>query len=351
MSGDGDVAVVWLAEAGASSASPSDDARRALAGWARARGVALVFPGDAPLPPDVDLGVGERVERELERAREAIAGLDADAAERALARAEGDLRAHPELPHAAWLRAEVSRAWSSRFLRIEPRDEARARAAWQDADALDGGRVAGVGETAFPPRPLRKTSFLLRGGSGARTVVRLDGRPLSTHARSGGGLTADADVAPGEHQVVVAVDEQTVLASWLGVAAGAAPALVELHVPTTAACTSAAMSALEREGDHIRAPGVGCPHWVAVVPAPRAGGILVARCERDACGPLLEWRTESLPVALAPSPYRSTWPSWATWVLVGAVAATAGTVGLVATGALEQRPSEPRFVAGGVRNE
>ena len=76
----------------------------------------------------VDLTIADRVEKELDRAREAIAALDADVAERALARAETLLREHPELPQAAWLRAEVHRSWAARWTRVEPRDDQRAQA-------------------------------------------------------------------------------------------------------------------------------------------------------------------------------------------------------------------------------
>ncbi len=343
MSGPDDVAVVWLGEA-----SPREDARHALEGWARARGAKLVVAEGSFAEMPIDLAVGERVERELERAREAISGLDADAAERALARAESELRAHPELPQAAWLRAEVLRGWSSRWLRVEPHDEARARTAWQDAEALDGGRAAGVGETAFPPRPTHEATFTVRGVSGGRAVLRIDGRALG--ASAGGTLVANVDLAAGEHQVVVQIDDHTVHASWVGLG-GAATERVDLAVPESASCSAAAMRSVERDGDHVRAPGASCARWVAAVETPRPGRILVARCERDACGPLLEWHTERFPAAPPPIATRAPWPGWATWVLVGVGAAAAGTVGLVAAGAFETRPAEPRFVAGGVRNE
>lgn len=339
MSGPDDVTVVWLGVS-----SPAEDARHALEGWARARGLVLATSDASGAEMAVDLGVADRVEREIDAAREAISGLDADAAERALARADGELRAHPELPQAAWLRAEVMRTWSARWLRVEPRDEARARSAWQDADALDGGRAAGVGETAFPPRRARKVTFAVRGARGENVVLRVDGRVASPAEG------AAIDVAPGEHQVTVQIDDATVLATWASVGdAGDAP--IALAVPPSAACTPAAMASVVRDGDRVRAPGVACASWVAAVPLGPPGRILVARCEHDACGPLLEWRTERLPAAPSAPVARAPWPSWATWVIVGVGAAAAGTVGLVASGVLESRPAEPRFVAGGVRNE
>jgi hypothetical protein len=82
--------------------------------------------------------------------------------------------------------------------------------------------------------------------------------------------------------------------------------------------------------------------------------VLVARCERDSCGPLLEWRIESNAADLGPpQPPASTttWPAWATWTLVGIGAATAASVALVASGVFETRPVETRFVFGGTRQE
>lgn len=342
MSGPDDARVVWIGEE-----APREEARRSLDGWARARGMVLVEPATTS-GAGYDPTVVERVERELERAREAVAALDADLAERALARAEAELRVHPELPNAAWLRAEVLRGWSSRWMRVEPREPELARAAWQDASALDDGRTAGVGETAHAGRPASKQRLVLRGGRGSGAVLRVDGRARDADA-SGEALVAELDLAPGEHHVLVQLDARTLVASW--VAVSSEPSTVELVLPDAAACGVASLSRATREGEHVRAPGVGCRRWVAAVPGPRPGAILVARCAGDVCGPLLPWSAERAP-GPAPAPaVRPGWPSWATWVMVGVGAAAGAAVGLVASGAFESRPVEPRFVAGGVRNE
>lgn len=356
MSGPDDVSVVWLGAAGAPVVTEStpgdggrrDDARRALDSWARARGLTLVAPAE-PTPGIDASDTMARAERELDRAREAIAALDADAAERALARAEQQLRAHPELPGAAWLRAEVLRAWSSRWERVEPRDPALAREAWQEASALDGGRSAGVGEVAHPARARAKARFAVHGAAGGRVVLRLDGRPLAT-TTAGDALVAEVEIAPAEHQVVVQIDERPAAAAWVAIGAGA-PAVVDLVVSEGALCSRDAFASATRDGDRVRGPGVACPRWVAAVAGPRPGSVLVARCALEDCGPLLEWHSERLPAAPPPATARASWPGWATWVLVGVGAAAAGTVGLVAAGAFESRAPEARFVAGGVRNE
>lgn len=341
-----DVSVVWLSDAEA-------DASRALAEWGRARGVRLVAVEESAAATGlkVDPAIGERAEKEIERAREAISALDADTAERALARADAFLRDHPELPQAAWLRAEVERAWAARFARVEPRDDARAAEHWKNAYALDGGRVAGVGEIDLGPRKRVPASIVVGGARGRPVVVRLDGMDLGAGTANDARVTYATEVAPAEHQLVAYADGEPVFASWVTIAAGAPP--IEIELATGGICTRAAFRSVTREDMRINAGGVSCPRWVAAAPAERAGTVLVARCERDSCGPLLEWRVERWgdggpPQALGK---RSVWPGWATWTIVGVGAATATAITLVATGVFESRPVEQRFVSGGARVE
>src|SRR5262249_20105985 len=141
----------------------------------------------------VDRTVADKVEAELDRARDAIAAQETDTAERALARAEELLFAHPELPQGAWLMAEVHRAWSTRYSRLEPRDRTRADAAWQRAAALDGGRIAGVGESAAPLPPPVHAQLVLDGTS-PDTRALLDGAPVTP---------GDVVRPAGEHQLTV----------------------------------------------------------------------------------------------------------------------------------------------------
>lgn len=340
--------VVWIDEAEA-----HEDAGRALAEWARARGVRLEVVEDrTPRRFEDPTVAGEGIERELERARLAIGVADADATERALARAEAILRAHPELPQAAWLRAEVERAWSARWLRLAPRDEARARIAWENAQALDGGRVAGVGETSFPPRRKTKASIVVVGGT--RVSLRLDGAPI-TPISGAADLTYDVLVAEGEHQLVAALDGEVVFASWVTIA-GLDPAPTRVTVTEGTACSREQLGRVQLEAHNnqmsVVAAGVSCPRWIAAAPGPKRGSVLVARCEHDVCGPLLEWRVELVPSETPRRrPQAATWPSWATWALVGIGAATVTSMAIIATGVLETRPVEPRFVVGGARQE
>ncbi len=360
---DAAVTVVWLTEQ-----EPREDAARALSQWARARGLHLTAPTTyvAPAGLDVDMAVADHVEADLERAREAIASLDEDAADRALARAEAALREHAELPQAAWLRAEVERTWAARFLRSNPRDETRARIAWENAAALDGGRAAGLGETPFPKREPVRATFVARDANGRNVVFSVDGTDVDA-TWDGSGAAAHVELAPGEHQLVVHADGMRVAASWVSIA-GSAP-VVELRLPDGGRCSAPAFSSVVSDGVTVSARGVVCERWVAVLPIqgaspgfgappspkplPRSGAVLVARCERDRCGPLLEWRTEPLGGAetIVQERRARPWPAWATWSLVGLGVLGGTTAALVATGVFESRSTETRFVAGGVRIE
>ncbi|MBX3228048.1 MAG: hypothetical protein KIT84_27515 [Labilithrix sp.] len=392
--------VVWLAEPGARRT----EAARSLSEWARARGLVLVAPDEGAAAPPIasaeDTTVAEHVERELARAQEAAGAADTDAAERALARAEAILREHPEALAAAWLRAEVLRAWSSRWLRLEPRDEARARAAWQEAESLDGGRAPGIGERSAPTPAKLRVTFTAAPG----TTIHVDGVPITTNSAiyatspsprsddspatspttrpDGAPATspspsphgapntspsprpdgapaspssrlgeAQVELGAGEHSVVASVDGVTTYAAWIAIAG---PTTIALPSSTPSACSRDAFARVRRDGERIVAPGAACPAWVAAMPGDVKDSVLVARCERDACGPLLEWRVEHASVLAVPQPRdrsQSAWPAWATWTLVGLGAATAASVALVASGVFESRPVEHRFVVGGARQE
>jgi hypothetical protein len=353
VSGPDDVTVVWVEKA-----EGRDDALRALRDWGRARGLKVVIPADGPSGSAVkiDFAIADRVEKELDRAREAIAALDADVAERALARADAILREHPELPQAAWLRAEVHRSFAARWTRVEPRDDVRAQNAWQDADALDGGRAAGIGELAVPPRPKASAALTVQGGGSRAIVARLDGVEL-TGTSTEGTLTYAVDVPPAEHHLVISVDGETAFAAWVaiaGVPAGSPKPSIPVRIGDDGACAASSFAGVVRDGNGVRAANVSCDRWVAAAPAERRGTVLVARCERSTCGPFLEWRSEGS-FGLGPEtpvvPRGGAWPGWATWTAVGVGAVAATTITLIATGVFESRPTEPRFIAGGVRTE
>lgn len=338
MDGAHEVPYVWV---GGDSAAQADGAR-ALREWGLARGLKIA-PAAASGPrarPPLDLAASDEIEAELDRARDAIAALDAERADRALARAETIARAHPELPHASWLLSEVLRGWSLRWSRLEPKSLERAATAWQDAEALSGAREAGFGEIARPKPPETLDVELGFDAKDGRVSVTVDGAPTRPGA---------IKLAAGPHQVVVLRDGAPTWSSFVHVAA---PGRLGLPTGFTAGdceIDDLARAKLDPQGG-VQAQAVRCGEWIAVAPADRPGAVRVATCTRGGCGAFLEWRASGAfsgpPQSL---PRARPWPAWATWTLVGVGAATAACITAVATGVFESRPTEPRFTNGGAQ--
>jgi hypothetical protein len=274
--------------------------------WAAVRGLRLVAPSDGgSYAIGVDATIAQHVEEDLHQARELIAQHDADGTERALARAEALLRAHPELPQAAWLMAEVERGWSSRFARLDPTDPARAARHWRAAAALDGGRAAGVGETgATPDAPV---SFTLDANTHG-DEVRWDGELIAPGSHT---------TRPGAHQLVAKRDGVVVFAQWIAVAQN--DTRVSIALPTAAPCT---------RGDLATART--CATWVWARRSQEPSTFVVRVCAGVACGPELtvapiEWAEAK------PNGHHGV-PTWAKWTLAGvSVAAVLGVVAGIIT--------------------
>jgi hypothetical protein len=317
--------------------------------WALAHGVRLAPPRDAtPRGLHVDLHVADEVEALLERAHDALAARDGAAADASLAAAESALRVHPELPHGAWLMAEVERTRSTRYRRVPPADAEAADRNWMRAEALDGGRTAGIGEDAAQRHAPAATITLRTVPDGAEAW--LDGNLV-------GNAVATATTA-GPHLLHVTADGAVLSARWLELAAGMNT--VEVVAIGTAACSSADVSRaslldLGGAGQAVDASRVRCEEWIAVAPGEAAdrGVIRVARCGPGRCGPLLEWRTSEA-WSWLPPPERQppgAWPAWATWTLAGAGAVVAAGVVVVATGVLAPGSTETRFVTGPIKTQ
>ena len=292
-----DAAIVWASESAPSPAIPA-----LLQSWAAARGLRLVLPSDGgrhTIP--VDMGVSKSIEESLHQSRELMAQHDADGTERALAHAEGLVRAHPELPQAAWLLAEIERGWAARFAELEPIDRARAERHWRAAASLDGGRVAGIGEPAVTG-PDASLPWHLDVVGHADDVL-LDGHPVTSRE------------TPGLHQLVAVVSGQVVLAQWIGIAQGSN---VRVVLPTPEACSRA----------DFDSGSAACPSWVSV----RRDGerFFVRSCAHATCGAeLLVARMPELPPRHEAR--RRGLPPWAIWTLGAAGVVAAGVIAGVVT--------------------
>jgi hypothetical protein len=167
-------------------------------------------------------------------------------------------------------------------------------------------------------------------------ATELQGGILATHA--------------GVHAIVITWDDAPIWAAWVEVPPGSSTMHVAMTGP--APCSSGDLSLGRVAGGRIDAERVRCGAWVAALPGPRPSSVVVATCEADRCGALLEWNAPaSGNWTWTPPPQHppGSWPNWATWGLVGAGAVIATSVVLVASGALQSAPTETRFVSGGIK--
>jgi hypothetical protein len=318
--------------------APNDAAARALIAWGEARGIKIGVAARSTVPAiAVDASIAETVEKELTSARDALTRLDADATEDALARARALLRAHPELPQAAWLLAEVERGWSARWMRISPLDPERAARAWQRAAALDGGRAAGIGETDHPKLPDVAVTFTADGDRDLTLLV--DGAEISLGTKQ---------VSPGEHAVVTMRRGRILWANWVSFADRET-----VHVPSfpPVDCSTDDLDSVRLQKRSIDAKGVSCGGWIAATPW-SGSAIRVAECEGERCGPWVIWQTRASSLAPVLPPRRPGHKKTSPWIAVAAVVLAAAMVTgitLVAAGVFDSPPHETRFVGGGVK--
>jgi hypothetical protein len=334
---DAPATLVWMAPE-----PPDAEQSRALWSWARAHGVRLAPPRPGAAPAlAVDARIADGVETMLERARDAIAAREGDGADGALSSAESMLRAHPELPQAAWLMAEVERARATRWRRVAPADAEAAEGAWLRAEALDGGRVAAVGEEGSTKHPAPVTIALELSPGDAQAW--LDGKPVQ-------GVTVATRT--GAHALVVTSAGAPVWAEWIETRKDSST--FHVSAPSAPACSSDDVARAHLTREAFDAPHVRCAGWVAAAAGVGPGSVRVATCEADRCGPVSEWRAPA-PWTWSPPAERShggpDWPAWATWTLVGTGSAIAAGVLIVASGALQSAPTETRFVSGGIKSK
>lgn len=318
--------------------APSDAAARALTAWGEARGIKIGIAEEGIVPALAsNPAIADDVEKELTTARDALTRLDVDATEHALVRARALLRAHPELPQAAWLLAEVERGWSARWMRISPADPDRAARAWQRAAELDGGRAAGIGETDHPKLPDVEVTFSADDDRDLALLV--DGANISLGTKR---------MPQGEHAVVTMRRGHVLWANWVSFADHE---IVRVPSFRPNDCSTGDLDSVRLEKKSIEANGVSCGGWIAATPW-IGSSIRVAQCEGEHCGPWVIWQSHASSLAPVLPPHHREHKKASPWVAVAAVVLAAAMVTgitLVAAGVFDSPPHETQFVGGGVK--
>jgi hypothetical protein len=311
--------LVWLGPAAAQAAFQPD-----LDSWAHARWTRLESAQrDTAAALAYDDRLVEKIGAELEEARVAAGSLDFASMARRLGVVEQTLRAHPELPQAAWLMAERLQIEVSAIADSNPVEakklEARAR-------SLEGARAPAFGSTAGDSAPPLATERVELQGLGQHDRVYIDGRVASR----------SPTLVPGEHHARVLRRGRAVWAGWLKLSAEQP---VRVPVPPPVACGKDDLGTPRITGDRVKVgKGVLCSRWI--VARPRVGGgIEVASCSGSWCGALMPWTRRSSELYSGPpqGPRKDEGglPTWAGWLIAGASAAAVTGVALWQTGAFD----------------
>lgn len=350
-----DGAVVWFGDGSAAEGDGSQAWAR-LQTWAKGRGLRLFRAEERErVPRAIPWDAEGVVEEALARARDGLQALDGPAVDAAVAAALAALERSPELPHGAWLLAEVERTWAARLARVEPRDPTGAAMALGRAAALDGGRALGVGETrdlgvpADTPASLT-VRLVLEGtaeGTPSDLQLEVDGQALPTGPLAGNGRM-DMALKGGPHQVRLLEGGALLWATWVpsrealrpGASRQAAEgiAVVPVTLPPPPPCSL---------GD-LRGPKA-CPSWLSVRVAKASGAgtalpLSVATCRGPTCG---AFTVVGGALAEGEGDHRGGWPAWATWTLVGVGLVTGATAAFLVASPGEPE-NRPRLVGGGV---
>lgn len=282
--------------------------------------------------PSYDEALVRRIEAELDKARTAAASLDEKHALEILADVENELRAHPELPQAAWLMAERHRV-AARVGELASSERASLVAR---AEALEGPRALELGAALEPAAELVQTRVSVEGLT-ARDRLELDGALVSS----------EPTLVPGEHHVRVLRGERLMYAGWVTVEPSATT--LALPVIPVAACSNEDVGGVRVEGGRaFPEPGTVCPRWAVAERAPN--GLRIAECFGDRCGPFAFYSARERS-ALAAQPARDASPDLVWKLALGGAAVVATTLAILwQTGAFEPAPPrETRWVYGGAR--
>jgi hypothetical protein len=252
----------------------------------------------------------DALEEVIRAGREALAAQEYAEAERHVL---GGLRLaydHPEVPHIAFLSAELERLSASAARGLK--DDAKALSAMQQATALDHGRAAAFGESGPVSAPLVTLDV-----AAPRGEIWIDGQ--RTPAR---------ELQVGRHHVLVRTARGVLSARWVDVGTNA-----RLELPGPTGC-----SREDLENPNLT---VQCEHWVRVHHAGTHLG--VSHCRRSYCG-ATSWIATAGAGADAPQNRRA----WLPWVIAGVLGAAAITVTAIQLGSESRTQDKPAFSNGGL---
>jgi hypothetical protein len=308
--------LIWLGSVATRRAHQAD-----LDAWAGSRVVELrTPPPNVPAGAEYDPRLVADIENRIDQARIAAGSLDERGALRLLDGVERELRAHPELPQAAWLMAERLRLEADLYSR-EPDGAERAAELNRRANALEGPRA----ESYTVQAEARKHKTRSAPARPKPVTLRVTGVRHNDRVYADGVLaSASLSLVPGEHHLRVVRGGRGVWAGWVRVHRGQSS--LALSAPAPVACSRDDIGSVTIRAGHVLAPpDTACDAWAVAEPAD-GGGVLVATCHQASCGPLLPWeksfgRAFAGPAQIVPKPPGT---SWTVYVLagVGALAVT-----------------------------
>jgi hypothetical protein len=338
------VTLVWLGVAPRPSAHDTELARFAAAHHVRFQAAPNPSPALAERFPAYDPAVVEEIEALLEKARLAAGALDDAAVLAYIGSLEQRLRAHAEVPQAAWLMAERLHIEAA-VLERRPAEQARARELRRAAHILEGTRApvyrpdAGAraddgSATAPPPEPEAPPPLSVR--------VRVSGlRPGDVLEWNGQSTRAPARVAAGLHHVRIVRRGELALAQWLTVEAIGREQM--LAAPAPAPCSASDLAPIRTTAGRVQAPHTRCRSWAVARPA-GAAAIEIAWCSGARCGSWTRWPAATHGARARGPQDERTWQTWTPYVLGGIVAVAATGVVLWRVGVFDREEPEDRVI-------
>jgi hypothetical protein len=335
------VTLIWLGVAPRHSAHDAALSRFAGAHHVRFQNAASTEVTGAERLPDYDPALALEIESLLEKARLSAGALDDTTALSHVGTVERLLRAHAELPQAAWLMAERLQIEAA-VLERKPAEQARAQRLRSSARALEGER-APVYRPA-PPASAASGSTQADTDSAASPDISVGApglRRSDVLEWNGRNRRPPLRVTAGLHHVRVVRQGELVLARWLEIAPGAADVVVA--VPEPAACSLADLTPVRVVGGRITTPDARCRSW-AVARSAGAATVEIALCRGARCGGWTRWPAQAGRERHEATRDERSWQTWAPYALGGVAAiATTGIV-LWRLGVFDREEPEERVV-------